>query len=99
MVRPGSRDHRTGVTGTRGPNGRRPARVGPRARRSTGASGFNRKKIRRALECLSDELARRGVRAELSMVGDGAIAMAYSARRVTRAAIPSARTAGAGSVA
>lgn len=48
------------------------------------SSGFNREKIRRALERLSDELARRGVRAELFMVGGGAIAMAYSARRVTR---------------
>lgn len=48
------------------------------------SSGFNRAKIRRALERLSDELARRGVRAELFMVGGGAIAMAYSARRVTR---------------
>ena len=48
------------------------------------SSGFDRKKIRRGLEYLSDELARRGVRAELFMVGGGAIAMAYSARRVTR---------------
>lgn len=48
------------------------------------SSGFNREKIRRALESLSDELARRRVRAELFMVGGGAIAMAYSARRVTR---------------
>jgi hypothetical protein len=48
------------------------------------SSGFNRRKIRRVLEYLSDELARRGVRAELFIVGGGAIAMAYSARRVTR---------------
>lgn len=48
------------------------------------SSGFSRTKIRHALECLSDELARREVQAELFMVGGAAIALAYSARRVTR---------------
>lgn len=45
---------------------------------------MNRRTIRRALERLAEELARRGYRAELFLVGGSAMALAYSRRRVTR---------------
>ena len=48
------------------------------------ASSLSRAEIRRAFERLSDELARREVRAECFVVGGAAIAMAYATRRVTR---------------
>lgn len=45
---------------------------------------FNKTRIRRALDALAGELAARGIRAELCMVGGTAIALAYSARRSTK---------------
>ncbi len=45
---------------------------------------MNAKKIREALASLSQELDRRGIRGELFVVGGGAMALAYSSRRVTR---------------
>jgi hypothetical protein len=46
-------------------------------------SSFGKKELIEAFECLDDELARRGVRAELFVVGGAAISIAYAARRTT----------------
>jgi hypothetical protein len=51
---------------------------------SEGRGGLNRRTILRALERLSEELERRSTRAELFMVGGGAMALAYARRRTTR---------------
>ena len=51
---------------------------------SEGRGGLNRKTILRALERLSEELEQRSIRAELFMVGGGAMALAYTRRRTTR---------------
>jgi hypothetical protein len=45
---------------------------------------MNRSVIRTALDLLAEELARRGTRAELFLVGGAAMALAYSNRRITR---------------
>ncbi len=44
---------------------------------------FNRTRILTALQALGDELARRGVRGQIFIVGGAAMALAYSTRRVT----------------
>jgi hypothetical protein len=44
---------------------------------------FNRTRILAALQALGDELARRGVRGQIFIVGGAAMALAYSTRRVT----------------
>lgn len=46
-------------------------------------SSFAKKDLIGAFELLDDELARRGVRAELFVVGGAAMAIAYDARRTT----------------
>lgn len=44
---------------------------------------FNRQDLIGAFKCLDEELSRRGVRAELFVVGGVDIAIAYDARRTT----------------
>lgn len=44
---------------------------------------FDKQDLIEAFECLDEELARRGVRAELFVVGGAAMAIAYDARRTT----------------
>jgi Nucleotidyltransferase of unknown function (DUF6036) len=46
--------------------------------------GLGREDIRALLDDLSEELAARGARAELFLVGGAAIAVAYDATRATR---------------
>lgn len=46
--------------------------------------GLNRKSLMAAFDALSSELASQEVRGELFVVGGAAMALAYSARRVTR---------------
>jgi hypothetical protein len=46
-------------------------------------SSFDKQGLIDAFECLDEELARRGVRAELFVVGGAAMAIAYDARRTT----------------
>ena len=46
--------------------------------------GLNRKRLMAAFDALSSELAAHEVRGELFVVGGAAMALAYSARRVTR---------------
>jgi hypothetical protein len=48
------------------------------------APKFTRAKILRALQALGDELAGRGARGQIFIVGGAAIALAYSTRRVTK---------------
>lgn len=45
---------------------------------------MNRRAVLRALQALADELDRRGVRAELFVVGGAAMALAYSRSRITK---------------
>ncbi len=45
---------------------------------------FTQTKILEALQALSDELTRRGVRGQIFIVGGAAMALAYSTRRVTK---------------
>ncbi|HXA54709.1 MAG TPA: DUF6036 family nucleotidyltransferase [Solirubrobacteraceae bacterium] len=45
---------------------------------------FTRARILTALQALGDELSREGVRGQIFIVGGAAIALAYSARRVTK---------------
>jgi hypothetical protein len=45
---------------------------------------FTRAKIVKALQALGDELASRGVRGQIFIVGGAAIALAYATRRVTK---------------
>lgn len=45
---------------------------------------LDREQILRLFEELSEELARRGMRAEIFLVGGAAMALAYDARRATR---------------
>jgi Nucleotidyltransferase of unknown function (DUF6036) len=45
---------------------------------------LDREQIRRLFDELSEELARRGTRAEIFLVGGAAMALAYDARRATR---------------
>lgn len=45
---------------------------------------FTRAKIVTALQALSDEIAREGVRGQIFIVGGAAMALAYSTRRVTK---------------
>src|SRR5271154_4679161 len=56
-------------------------RRGTRPRMST---GLGREDIRALLDDLSAELAARGARAELFLVGGAALAVAYDAMRATR---------------
>jgi hypothetical protein len=46
-------------------------------------SSFDKQDLIEAFGCLDGELARRGVRAELFVVGGAAMAIAYDARRTT----------------
>jgi hypothetical protein len=46
-------------------------------------SSFDKQGLIDAFELLDEELARRGVRAELFVVGGAAMAIAYDARRTT----------------
>jgi hypothetical protein len=46
-------------------------------------SSFDKQGLIDAFECLDEELARRGVRAELFVVGGAAMAIAYDTRRTT----------------
>jgi hypothetical protein len=46
-------------------------------------SSFDKQDLIGAFECLGEELERRGVRAELFVVGGAAMAIAYDARRTT----------------
>jgi hypothetical protein len=48
------------------------------------STGLGREDIRALLDDLSSELAARGVRAELFLVGGAALAVAYDAMRATR---------------
>ena len=48
------------------------------------STGLGREDIRALLDDLSAELAARGARAELFLVGDAALAVAYDATRATR---------------
>jgi Nucleotidyltransferase of unknown function (DUF6036) len=45
---------------------------------------FTRPRILAALQALGDELARKGVHGQIFIVGDAAMALAYSSRRVTK---------------
>ena len=45
---------------------------------------FTRARILQALQALGEELTREGVRAQIFIVGGAAMALAYSARRVTK---------------
>ena len=45
---------------------------------------FSRAQIVRALQALGEELARRGIRGQIFIVGGAAMALCYSTRRVTR---------------
>jgi hypothetical protein len=45
---------------------------------------MSREDFRNVLDAMADELERRGIRAELFVVGGAAMALAYDARRVTR---------------
>jgi Nucleotidyltransferase of unknown function (DUF6036) len=45
---------------------------------------FTRARILTALQALGDELSREGIRGQIFIVGGAAIALAYSARRVTK---------------
>jgi hypothetical protein len=47
-------------------------------------AGLGREDIRALLDDLSGELAARGARAELFLVGGAALAVAYDATRATR---------------
>lgn len=48
------------------------------------AHKFTRAKIVKALQALGDDLASRGVRGQIFVIGGAAIALAYSTRRVTK---------------
>lgn len=48
------------------------------------SAGLGREDIRALLDELSQELAARGTRAELFLVGGAALAVAYDATRATR---------------
>ena len=48
------------------------------------SGSFSRRTILRAFEALSDELGQQGLKGELFVVGGAAMALVYSARRVTR---------------